>query len=51
MGVFTDGSNRPIVQNLSFLDNTAPKQGGNGVATIVATTKLQCAACVDAASV
>ena len=38
MGVFTGGSNRTIVQNLSFLENMASTQGGNGVATIVATT-------------
>ena len=38
MGVFTGGSNKTIVQNLYFLENMASTQGGNGVATIVATT-------------
>ena len=50
MGVFIGGSNRPIVQNLSFLSNTAPTQGGNGGAIILATTELQCAASIYAAS-
>ena len=50
MGVFLGVSNRPIVQNLYFLSNTTPTQGGNVVAIIVATTELQCAASIYAAS-
>ena len=51
MGVFTGGSNRPIVHNLSFLENMAPTQGSYDVAIIVATTESQCAASINAASV
>ena len=50
MGVFPGGSERPIVQNLSTFDNTAPTKGGNGVAIILATKELQCAASIDSAS-
>ena len=51
MGVFTGGSNRKIVQNFPFLDNTEPTQGDNCVATIVANTWLQCAASIGPSSV
>ena len=51
IGISTGSSDRPIVQNLSFFDNTAPTQGGNDVAIIVSTIELQCATSVNAASV
>ena len=51
MGVFPGGSNRPIVHNFSFLDNSESTQGGNDVATIVATKELQCTTSIDSASV
>ena len=41
MGVFSGGSDRPIGQNLSFLNNTAPIQGVNDAAITVAATKIQ----------
>ena len=51
MGVFPGGSNRPIVQKFSFLDNMASTQEGNDVAIIVAKTELQCTTSIDASSV
>ena len=51
MGVFLGGSNRPIVQKNSFLDNTESTQGGNDVAIIVATKELQCTTSIYSASV
>ena len=50
-GVFPGGSDKPIGQDLSFLENMASTQGGNDVDIIVATPELQCAASVYAASI
>ena len=41
MGVFYCGVDRPIGQNWSFLDSTAPTQRGNYVAVIILTSALQ----------
>ena len=51
MGVFYGGFDRSIGQNLSFLDSTEITQGGNDVASTVATSTLQFATSPDAASV
>ena len=51
MGVFYGGADRSIGQNSSFLDSTVPTQSFNDVTIIVATSALQYAASIYAASV